>query len=57
LRRRLREMDIELESANFVRKALKHLQLGKRSELIAALLVEVHSYHGMLQMLLQCTNM
>jgi hypothetical protein len=50
-------MDIELESANFVRKALKHVQLGKRSELIAALLVEVHSNHGMLQMLLQCTNM
>lgn len=57
LRRTLRELDTELESANLVRKTLKHVRFGKRSELIAALLGEVHSYHGLLQMLLQCTNM
>jgi hypothetical protein len=36
---------------------MKHIRLGKRKDLIAALLGEVHSYHEMLQMLLQCTNM
>lgn len=56
LRSILYELDSEVESANLVRKGVKHVRLGYRTELISALLGEVHSYHGMLQMLLQCTN-
>jgi hypothetical protein len=56
LRNTLQKLDSDVESPNLVRKGVKHIRLGNQTELITTLLGQIHSYHGMLQMLLQCAN-